>query len=142
MSEGPGRPPEEESSSRKTELSSDAKIILALLKKQPQTRDELCENTGIKDRTFYRMDSFLQDSNIIKCVDGMYALWNFEFLEKQIEDVFRRFLSERQVVYSTFLVNELGKPWLQIEAATYKVAKKLGLEILPDGMDKMFFKGQ
>ena len=42
MEKTPGRPIES-SFNRKTQLSSDAKIIAALIKLQPQTKEEICE---------------------------------------------------------------------------------------------------
>lgn len=128
MSKRPGRN-SESSPFRKRQLSSDAKIIITLLKKQPQTKKEICENTKISDPTFYRIISLLQEQQIIKCIDHLYSLWNFDFLEKRVEDALSKLLRENPVVYSGDVVNEVGKPWPQIEGVTYEIVKKLGLTI-------------
>ena len=94
----------------------------------------------MSDRAFSRNRAVLQEMGVIKSVDGGYALSNFEFLESEVEGIFSRFLSEQKVVYSAWLVDSTGKPWREIEAVCYKVAKKLGLNILPDGAGKMFLK--
>jgi hypothetical protein len=65
MSAKRGRKPEV-SASRKRQLSSDAKIILAFLKKQPQELREICESTKISDRTFYRVSSFFRKKVLSK----------------------------------------------------------------------------
>ena len=142
MIKTPGRKPQSlnPSSSRKRQLSSDAKIIATLSKKQPQTKEEICEKTKISDRTFYRIISLLEEQQIIKRVDRMYALWNFDFLEKTIEDALSKLLRENPVVYPIFVVNEVGKPWPEIQDATYKVVKKLGLTITPMNGETVFLK--
>jgi hypothetical protein len=93
---------------------------------------------GIK--TFYRIASFLEEKDIIKRIDGLYALWNFDFLEKTIEDALSKLLRENLVVYPIFVVNEIGKPWPEIEAVTYKIANKLGLTITEIDGQKVFLK--
>jgi DNA invertase Pin-like site-specific DNA recombinase len=63
MIKTPGRKPQSRvpSSSRKNQLSSDAKIIIPLIKEQPQTKEEICKETKISDRTFYRIISLLEE---------------------------------------------------------------------------------
>ena len=135
----PGRKPEH-SSFRKNKLSSDAIIIIALIKKQPQTKEEICQKALVGIKTFYRIASFLEEKDIIKRIDGLYALWNFDFLEKTIEDALSKLLRENLVVYPIFVVNEIGKPWPEIEAVTYKIANKLGLTITEIDGQKVFLK--
>jgi hypothetical protein len=126
LSIGPGRKTEA-GAFRKRQLSSDAAIILALIKKQPQTKEELCQNTHISDSTFYRISSFLKEHNAIKSIGGGYALWNFDFIETIVEDALIKIVREKKIVYRDTLVGEVGKPWPQIEAITYEKVKKLGL---------------
>ena len=147
MSGGPGRQPEVEKTFvkrayKRSELSSDAKIMAALRKKQPQTKEELCKVTGVQGSTFYRTVSLLQENEILKCVDGMYAFSDFDFLEKTIEDAFHELLSQRQFVLSAHLVQMTCKPWREIEAASFRVAKKLGLTPCQDGGEQAFLKTQ
>ena len=139
MSKTPGRKPES-SPFRKGQLSSDAKIITTLLKKQPQTKEEICEKTKISDRTFYRIISFLQEQQIIKCADRMYALWDFDTLETRIEDALSKLLRENPIVHPDSVVDEIGKPWPEIEALTYKIAKKLELAITTTDGQTIFLK--
>ena len=139
MIKTPGRKPED-SPFKKRQLSSDAKIIITLIKKQPQTKEEICEKTKISDRTFYRIISILEEQQIIKRVDRMYALWNFDFLEKTIEDALSKLLRKNPVVYPIFVVNEVGKLWPEIEAVTYKIANKLGLTITTMNGETVFLK--
>jgi hypothetical protein len=128
MSKRPGRKPQS-SAYKKRQLSSDAKIIKALMKDQPQKRDQLCQSASISDRTFYRIVSLLEEQQVIKCTDGMYSLWDFELLEKRVEDALSKLISRCGSVSPVLVVNEIGKPWPEIEAITYKMAKKLGLTI-------------
>jgi hypothetical protein len=142
MIKTPGRKPQSPvpSSSRKNQLSSDAKIIITLLKKQPQTKEEICKETKIGIRTFYRIISLLEEQKIVKCEDHTYALWYFNPLEKQIEAAFSRLLIGNEIVHFSHLVNEIGRPWNEIEAVTLKVAKKLGLTRSDDYGQIIFVK--
>lgn len=69
---------------RKKKLSSDAKVIVELLKKQPQTMEELCKSAGISRATFYRVSQALDDFKIIKKMGDRHALWNFCELEETV----------------------------------------------------------
>jgi predicted transcriptional regulator len=132
MSARPGRPPEKDKphvkrAFKREQLSSDAKIIVALLKKQPLTNADLIKETMMKQRTFHRSINLLKEKDVIQCSDGMYALKGFDFLEKRIEDAFVKLLSQGPIVHYNHLVNELGKPWTDIQSASFKIAKKLDL---------------
>ena len=70
----------------------------------------------------------------------MYSLWNFDFLEKKIEDALSKLMRERAMIYPDFVVNEVWKPWPEIQAATFKIAKKLGLTITTKGNQTVFLK--
>lgn len=59
-------------------LNSQAAIIIALMKKQPQELKELCRSAGINDSTFYRNKRLLINRGIIKTTRKGYALWNFK----------------------------------------------------------------
>jgi hypothetical protein len=69
---------------RKKGLNSDAKVIVALLRKQPQTMEELCKSADISRATFYRVSQALDDFKIIKKMGERYALWNFCELEETV----------------------------------------------------------
>ncbi len=142
MIKTPGRKPQlrNPSSYRKKQLSSDAKIIITLIKKQPQTKEEICKETKINPRTLYRIISLLKEQKIVKFEDNTYALWYFNPLEKQIEDAFSKLLIGNPIVHFSHLVNELGRPWNEIEAVTLKVAKKLGLTRSEDYGQIIFVK--
>jgi hydroxymethylpyrimidine pyrophosphatase-like HAD family hydrolase len=142
MIKTPGRKPQSPvpSSFRKNQLSSDAKIIITLIKKQPQTKEEICKETKISDRTFYRIISLLEEKKIVKCEDHTYALWYFNPLEKQIEDTFSKLLIQNEIVHPDHIVNEIGRPWHEIEVATRKIAKKLGLTPLNNNGQITFVK--
>ena len=133
MSKTPGREPQnsarQNSPSGKRKLSSDAKIIISLLKKQPQTKEEICEKTKISERTFYRIISLLEKEQVIKPVDHTYALWNFNTLEKTIEDALSNLMRKTTFIGPDQVVNEVGIPWPEIQLITFKMAKKLGLTI-------------
>jgi hypothetical protein len=139
MSKTPGRKPQY-SSFRKRQLSSEAKIIIELIKNQPLTKDELCQNTKLNIRTFYRINSFLLEQKIIKPIDGMYALWNFDPLEKQIENALIKLQKKTAFIGTSMISNEMGIPWPEIETVTCKVAKKLGLtKGTTDGIHTSFY---
>jgi hypothetical protein len=139
MEKTPGRPIES-SPFRKTQLSLDAKIMAALIKLQPQTKEEICAKTEISDRTFYRIIAVLEKQKIIKCQDRLYSLWDFDFLEKKIEDALSKLIRECAMIYPDYVVNEVGKPWPEIQAATYKIVKKLRLTITKAGNQTVFLK--
>jgi DNA-binding IscR family transcriptional regulator len=125
----PGRKRERFPGSGKRRLSSDARIIIALLKKQPQSKDELCKAAGVSKSAFYRLRPLLADSGIVKEVEGGYALWTFSEVEKTVEDALFRLIGEGFHITVEDLTNEVGKPWLEIETVTYAVLKKYKLQI-------------
>ena len=125
------KPKHQYSPTSKSQLSSDARIIVALIKNQPLTKKEICDQTKISIQTFYRNISILNKKQIIKCVDQKYALRNFEPLETKIESAFSKLMNADGAWYvlSDDLVSELGLPWHKIESLTLKIAKKLGSEM-------------
>jgi hypothetical protein len=110
-------------------LSSDARIIVALLNKQPQSRDELCKNANVPLRTFYRIRPTLEDHRIIKKCKRGYALWFFSELEEAVEDALFRLMKDGRIITVEQLANEVGKPWSEIESIAYAISKKHRLTI-------------
>jgi hypothetical protein len=141
MSKRPGR--KKELYKKKDELSSDAKILKALTKKQPQNREELIKNASIFSvPTFYRSTSRLIENEMIKRVDDMYALTEYNPLKWEIEKAFiknMRGKSGDRPVYQQDLVDETGQPWPKIESLAYEIAKKLKLSIFTDPDGKVYF---
>jgi hypothetical protein len=134
MSKKPGRK-KQSSRNRKKQLSSDARIIYALNKEQPLSKAQLLEKAQVLPKTFDWIKPFLLEKQSIKRVDGMYALKEYDPSEKIIEDVFISDMRARRQTNSESLVNEVGKPWHEIESLAYKIAKKLNLshDNNPDG---------
>lgn len=58
-------------------LSTQAKVMAALMKNQPQKTDDLCRSAGIHKSTFYRMRRLLMNKRIIKKVEKGYVLRNY-----------------------------------------------------------------
>jgi hypothetical protein len=56
-------------------LGADAKIIVALMKKQPQRRIDLCKSAGIHPTTFSRYKRLMKD--IIRETPMGFCLWNY-----------------------------------------------------------------
>jgi hypothetical protein len=141
MIKTPGRKPEpEDSPSRKSQLSSDAKIIIALIKNQPLTKEKICVETKISDRTFYRIISLLERMKIIRRIDHKYALWDFSPLETKIETAFSKLFKQTFCVTSDEIVNEIGMPWNEIESLTLKIAKKLDSHMETENGKITFYK--
>jgi hypothetical protein len=141
MNKAPGRKTQV-SPFRKRHLSSDTKIIAALLKKQPKTKESICKETKISDSSFYRNISLLEKTQLIKRIDQSFALWDFDVLETRIEAAVSKLISENPILHYSHIVNEIGKPWREIEDATFKIAKKLELIIMiEDGYPVFIGKG-
>lgn len=140
MSNTPGRPPT--NTKEKKQLSSEARIIIALMKKQPLTKKEILDETKMGESTFYRYISLFEDHGIVKYVEQKYILWNFDPVETQIENAFNKLLSQPGIWYTTqnHIVNEIGVPWQKIETQTIKIANKLGLQIVPRPGNYRFYK--
>lgn len=120
-------------------LSSDARVIWALLKKQPQSRDELCKNAGLSRSTFYSVRPLLESQKILKGNDEEgYTLWAFSPLKNQIEDALFRLIKKGYAFGLEELESEVGKPWSEIESETFKILKDYGLRIrLVDGQKRI-----
>lgn len=59
-------------------FSADAKIIVSLMRLQPQKRLELCKNSHIHPTTFSRHKRRLINEGIIKESANGYSLWNYK----------------------------------------------------------------
>jgi len=125
----PGRKRTAYSASKKRRLSSDARIIVALLKKQPQNKDMLWKSAAVSKSVFYRVRPVLEDLGILKETESGYTLWTFSELEETVEDALFRLIKEGYQIKIEDLANEAGKPWSEIETATYAILKKNGLQI-------------
>ena len=143
LTKKPGRKPKHQyNPTKKSRLSSDARIILSLIKNQPLTKKQICDETKISTQTFYRNISILNKKQIIKCVDQKYSLRNFEPLETKIESAFTKLMNADGAWYvlSDDLVSELKMPWHKIESLTLNIAKKLGSETSIENGKYQFLK--
>jgi len=61
-------------------LSTDARILIALIKRQPQKRLDLCKSARIHPTTFSRLKRLLTNEGIIKESASGYSLWNYNEL--------------------------------------------------------------
>ena len=61
-------------------LSADTKLIRSLMKREPQTEEELCKNAGVKIRNFRenRRDLLIEEKIIKRLPDGSFVLWEYE----------------------------------------------------------------
>ena len=122
--------PEKLPKSSKKRLSSDLKIVLALLKRQPQPIDELCRNARIDKSTFYSDRPILLDKKVIKQVRGGWALWNYEDMGDRVRKALEQFKEECYTHVSLIdLANKVGERPKNIEKYAYNLAPKCGLLI-------------
>ncbi len=115
--------------SHKTRLSADAKLIIALLRKQPQTKDSLCKNAGIHLSTFYRVLPLLRDRGIIKETEDGFALWTYIELEKAVENALDKLQESDSTLTFHQIASEVGAHPSEIEPIIYRIAKKRGMEV-------------
>jgi hypothetical protein len=134
---------------RRSKLSADAKILIELLKKQPQTADEIRMNAKINKPTFYRALDVLKDVEIkingesvplIKRDENGYALWFYDPIEKKVEEAILDLISPRGFTTLPQIAYEVGKPLNEIEGIIYTVAKRLGLTIAKMGGETALLK--
>jgi len=90
---------------RKQRLSSDARVIYALLKRQPQKRDQLCKNAVIKRSTFYNVLPLLEQSGIIKETQEGYALCHYEESEEAVVQTIKQW---KNIAFRHPTVNEIA----------------------------------
>ena len=72
-------------------LSADAKIILQLMKNQPQKHSELWRNAKIHRATFYRVIPLLETKDIVKKTVEGYALGDYNPLEGAMRKVLQKY---------------------------------------------------
>jgi len=112
------------------ELHADTKVIIALLKKQPQKLEELCKNAGIDRSTFYRMRRLLIRSGVLKETDRGYALWFYSSIEDKVKEALENFRDEGyETVSLNDLANRIGEHPRKIERMAYKLASEYGIRI-------------
>ncbi|MGD0802813.1 MAG: hypothetical protein ABSA11_01920 [Candidatus Bathyarchaeia archaeon] len=111
--------------SQKHGLSSDAAIIVALIKEQPLEKNQLIKEASISPSTFSRDEPTLLDENVIKIIDGKYALWNYESKTTLLEKIFKDLKDSRtNAVNLGFLANLAGMPPEEIIVDAYRLAKE------------------
>lgn len=78
-------------------LSADAKIIIALMKNQPQKIEDLWRSAKVHRGTFYRRIPILDESKIVKKTDEGYALWDYNPLEGEMRKLLERLQKEQWI---------------------------------------------
>jgi sugar-specific transcriptional regulator TrmB len=115
--------------SHKQNLSADAKLIIALLKKQPQTKSELCKNAGVHISTFYRILPLLERHGVIKETSEGFALWTYIELKKDVENTIDKLEGVTSVIALNKIASEVGIHPSKIERIIYSIAKERGMEV-------------
>jgi len=111
-------------------LHSDAKVILALLKKQPQKLEELCKSANISRATFYRIRRLLISEGVLKETNKGYALWFYSSVEDKVREALRSFKEEGyEMVSINDLANRVGEHPAKIEEEAYRIALEYGIKI-------------
>ena len=123
----PGRRRVEDSPHRKLGLSSDAKVILALQKKQPQMRDELLKSAHISLQTWYRVFPTLERFKILKETESGYALSTYADREEDVVKAIKRW---KKVAFRypdpVEIADATGMPPQDAEALARKTISKTG----------------
>jgi len=111
-------------------LHADAKVIIALLKKQPQTIKELCKSAGINRATFYRMRRLLLRKRVLKETGNGYALWFYSSIEDKLKKAFKNLRNEDyEAVSLKDLANMIGEPPEKIRRIAYELASEYEIKI-------------
>jgi len=76
--------------SHRKKLSLDAELIIALIRKQPQSKTELIDS-GISRSSVYRIIPYLEYRGIIKETSEGYSLWNYVGQAKRWDKVVNAF---------------------------------------------------
>jgi len=127
-------------SSHKIDLSADAKLIVALIKKQPQTKDALCKVTGINLSTFYRILPLLKERGIIKETEDGFALWTYVELEKGVGNALDELEKSEDVITFDKIASEVGVHPSEIDRIIYAIAKKRRMEVILEKGQKAIAK--
>lgn len=115
--------------SDKKKLSSDAKVILVLMKRQPLAFQDLYKRAKIHEKTLYRLLRLLLDRGIIKEVsERKYALSDYTTLEETFIKLKKKYSALKEVSLDD-LAYDVGKPPEDIRQKAYELAKKHGLRI-------------
>ena len=118
---------------RKGGLSSDAAIIVTLLKEQPLEKKLLIKKSMVSESSFSRDQPMLLDENVIKMVEGGYALWYYEstiiLLEKKFMELQQ---SNESAVRIGTLANYSGTPPEKIREEAYRLGKQYRITVLED----------
>jgi len=121
--------------SHRRKLSSDAKLIVALLNKQPQKMDELCERAGMHFTTFYRVCPLLESQGIIKETKDGYALWTYSEIEETVVEAVNqwkslafRYPTIQEIADETSIVSE------EVMILAYKTKDKTGWSMPNEGI--------
>jgi hypothetical protein len=120
-------------------ISSQVKILVALMKRQPLTTSELVKNSGISTSQFYRAVPILVGERILKKIMGKPARYVIDvgsYKNEYVElDGILQILTRECVVRTislTDLAHFVGKPPKKIEDAAYELAKKYHIRIGPE----------
>jgi len=80
--------------SDKRKLSSDAKVIIQLMKRQPQKPKDLSRSAGIDISSVYRMLRMLVNNGLLKETDKGYALWFYKDFENKMDTYLQHLKNE------------------------------------------------
>jgi hypothetical protein len=99
------------------------------------------ESAGISSiPTFYRAASRLIENELVKRVNGDYALKNYTSTRMRIREAFTRLLDGSQnFATPTSLSIAVKKPWPEIESQAYELAEEMGLTVKPLWGDEIRF---
>lgn len=114
----------------KKSLSTDAKIIIALRRKQPQKKDDLCKHAGISESAFYYVRPVLMNHGIIQETEKGYALSDYDPIDCGVEEALKEFKENDFVEVALIdIANKVGEPVDRIEGPSFRHAAKYGLKI-------------
>jgi len=116
-----GRKAVDRSLYRKKQLSSDARIIWYLLKKQPQNKNELCKVAHMPESTFYSVLPILENLGILKQTDKGYALWFYDEAEEVVVQTVRQW---RKIAFRDPLPSEIADETGMAPEQSAEVARK------------------
>jgi Fe2+ or Zn2+ uptake regulation protein len=110
-------------------FSADAKILISLIRKQPQTKKELSESAGIDISTVHRNILTFLERGIIKETKGRYALSAYVDLEGDIEKALDELEKTESRISLDKIASEVGVDPDKIKPLIYRIAKKRGMEV-------------
>jgi len=118
----------------KQRLSSDTKILIALMKSQPLTRDELIEESKISKSQFYRTIPLLKKHHCVEKIEGKYVINVGGYKDGLVElDNLFQTLKKKEYPFKIMSLADLAfhvqKPVEDIKEAAYILAKKYGYKI-------------